>query len=187
MYISESRNGLFLTSSCTYLVCCFFIIIGWVLKTKTSFSRNSAIFLLGKCYHFKADGNRNVKHTPTYRIVIKNDWYIPNAFHVRAGGDCCYVLITDEDSPTESSGTDIFDDDAVMGNVDGFRKDFASRIWLTYRDEFAMLPGSAITTDCGWGCTLRAGQMMLAQALLLHFLGRGQFQVSLCLLMIKGF
>lgn len=105
----------------------------WMLKTKTSFSRNSAVFLLGKCYHFKAD---------------------------------------DEDSPTESCSTDVFDDEPVMGNVDGFRRDFASRIWLTYRDDFATLPESNITTDCGWGCTLRAGQMMLAQALLLHFLGR---------------
>ncbi|XP_074687957.1 cysteine protease ATG4C isoform X2 [Strix aluco] len=27
----------------------------WVLKTKTYFSRNSPVFLLGKCYHFKTD------------------------------------------------------------------------------------------------------------------------------------
>ncbi|XP_076871005.1 cysteine protease ATG4C [Brachyhypopomus gauderio] len=103
----------------------------WVLKTKTSFSRNSPVFLLGKCYHFKAE---------------------------------------DEESPTENSNA--FDGDSVMGDVDGFRSDFASRVWLTYREEFAPLPGSTVTSDCGWGCTLRAGQMMLAQALLLHFLGR---------------
>ncbi|KAL6458127.1 hypothetical protein MHYP_G00333570 [Metynnis hypsauchen] len=105
----------------------------WVLKTKTSFSRNSPVFLLGKCYHFKAE---------------------------------------DEESPTESCTADEFDNDVVMGNVDDFRRDFASRVWLTYREEFATLPDSVVTSDCGWGCTLRAGQMMLAQALVLHFLGR---------------
>uniref|UniRef100_A0A8C2K495 Cysteine protease n=1 Tax=Cyprinus carpio TaxID=7962 RepID=A0A8C2K495_CYPCA len=105
----------------------------WALKSKTAFSRNSPVFLLGKCYHFKA---------------------------------------VDDESPTESCTAEALDDDIVTGNVDGFRKDFTSRVWLTYREEFPALPGSTITSDCGWGCTLRAGQMILAQALLLHILGR---------------
>uniref|UniRef100_A0A671W6T3 Cysteine protease n=1 Tax=Sparus aurata TaxID=8175 RepID=A0A671W6T3_SPAAU len=108
------------------------VFLGWALKSKTSFSRNSPVLLLGKCYHFKAE---------------------------------------DDDSPTEAC-CEPFDEDFVMGNVEAFRKDFASRVWLTYREEFPPLPGSTLTSDCGWGCMLRAGQMMLAQALTLHFLGR---------------
>nr|XP_021332507.1 cysteine protease ATG4C isoform X2 [Danio rerio] len=104
----------------------------WALKSKTAFSRNSPVFLLGKCYHFK---------------------------------------VVDDENPTESTA-EALDDDVVTGNVDEFRKDFTSRVWLTYREEFPALPGSSFTSDCGWGCTLRAGQMILAQALLLHILGR---------------
>ncbi|KAL2089696.1 hypothetical protein ACEWY4_014384 [Coilia grayii] len=105
----------------------------WALKSKTSFSRNSPVFLLGKCYHFKVD---------------------------------------DEESPTEDCSFQSNDDGVLMGNVEAFRKDFASRVWLTYREDFPALFGSALTSDCGWGCTLRAGQMMLAQGLISHFLGR---------------
>ncbi|XP_041791207.1 cysteine protease ATG4C isoform X2 [Chelmon rostratus] len=104
----------------------------WALKSKTSFSRNSPVLLLGKCYHFKAE---------------------------------------DDDGPVEAC-YELSDGDFVMGNVEAFRKDFASRLWLTYREEFPPLPGSTLTSDCGWGCMLRAGQMMLAQALILHLLGR---------------
>ncbi|NXK31891.1 ATG4C protease, partial [Piprites chloris] len=109
----------------------------WVLKTKTYFSRNSPVFLLGKCYHFKTEGE--------YR-----------ALPCSAGDGSNFDKINTE----------------ISGNVEEFRKDFISRIWLTYREEFPQIKGSALTTDCGWGCTLRTGQMLLAQGLMLHFLGR---------------
>ncbi|KAI8805731.1 hypothetical protein BJ742DRAFT_680726 [Cladochytrium replicatum] len=50
--------------------------------------------------------------------------------------------------------------------------DLKSRIWITYRHSFPPIQPSTFTTDVGWGCMLRSGQMLLANSFIVDRLGR---------------
>ncbi|KAL1714431.1 peptidase family C54-domain-containing protein [Schizophyllum commune] len=90
---------------------------------------------------------------------------------------------------------------AASGWPQEFFSDFASRLWLTYRSGFAPIRDMALeelepvrsepskgalstltsaltgrrglTSDAGWGCMLRTGQSLLANALVVAWMGRG--------------
>jgi len=55
---------------------------------------------------------------------------------------------------------------------DKFLEDWQSRFLFTYRSGFSPLPNSNITSDAGWGCSLRVVQMLVAQAMSQVVFGR---------------
>ncbi|KAL1746117.1 peptidase family C54-domain-containing protein [Schizophyllum fasciatum] len=95
---------------------------------------------------------------------------------------------------------------AASGWPQEFFSDFASRLWLTYRSGFAPIrdmsledldpPRSGalstltsaltgrrgLTSDAGWGCMLRTGQSLLANALVVAWMGRANLALYIHLL-----
>ncbi|KAG8508275.1 Cysteine protease ATG4B, partial [Galemys pyrenaicus] len=61
---------------------------------------------------------------------------------------------------------------SVFTEKDEILSDVASRLWFTYRKNFPAIGGTGPTSDTGWGCMLRCGQMIFAQALVCRHLGR---------------
>ncbi|MCL4132760.1 UNVERIFIED_CONTAM: hypothetical protein GTU68_057165 [Idotea baltica] len=56
--------------------------------------------------------------------------------------------------------------------LEEIRSDVRTRIWLTYRRNFPQISDTTFTSDKGWGCMLRCGQMVLAESLIRFHLGR---------------
>ncbi|GCC17272.1 cysteine protease atg4da isoform X1 [Chiloscyllium punctatum] len=109
-------------------------------------------------YGWVVKGRTNFSKTSPIFLLGRCYCFESEAADLPSNSDTSYETGSDQSSSPPSVGL--------------FRKDFASRIWLTYRREFPQLEGSVWTTDCGWGCMLRSGQMLLAQGLLVHLLSR---------------
>lgn len=71
-------------------------------------------------------------------------------------------LLTPEWYPVETYINEI---DIVL-ELDRIRRDITSIIWCTYRKGFVPIGDEGLwTSDKGWGCMLRCGQMVLGVAL----------------------
>lgn len=102
------------------------------------------------------------------------------------------TFTSDDDSPATTTQDEL----SAYGWPVAFLDDFESKIWLTYRSNFCSIPKSddqnaassmtlgvrlrsqlmdsqGFTSDTGWGCMIRSGQSLLANALSILHLGRG--------------
>ena len=59
-----------------------------------------------------------------------------------------------------------------INDYEARRNDESSLFWFTYRCDFPCIEPYGITSDAGWGCMLRALQMMMGQALRMHYKSR---------------
>lgn len=147
-----------------------------------------SIWCLGKQYHSRNDRNGVSEGSAEPR----------NGFHARADDEPAtgqQPPATQEIRPDASiNGSSALQH---LENVDsGWPKDFLddceARAWFTYRSSFPPIKKSSdaamtlsvrlrslgdqagFTSDTGWGCMIRSGQSLLANALMTLRLGRGR-------------
>jgi cysteine protease ATG4 len=151
----------------------------------------SPIWCLGRQYKTEvakvtaAAGTNTPPHDDKFEII--GDQHLPQA-------------ATPPDSTASSFDSVQAYPESANGGQDGgwppsFLDDFEARIWLTYRSHFPAIPKSqdpkaqasmsfkvrlsqlvdqgGFTSDAGWGCMIRSGQSLLANALVMLELGRG--------------
>lgn len=57
----------------------------------------------------------------------------------------------------------------AIQELETIRRDVQSRLWCTYRRGFVPIGSPQLTSDKGWGCMLRCGQMVLGEKKIVHY------------------
>ncbi|CAB4424370.1 unnamed protein product [Rhizophagus irregularis] len=113
-------------------------------------SKDNSIWLMGVCYEVSGDRNSS---------EYNGSFYEGSHYYYTTPGSFPHLSMQQQTlSPTNFPAE--------------FYQDFTSRIWCTYRHNYAPIKPTHFTNDGGWGCMLRSSQSLLANALIIQFLGR---------------
>lgn len=166
----------------------------WDPEPRNDDNSNPPIWCLGIRYGATAVSNSDTPKVP----ISRQDIEAPTSYNGH-GSDRAprrAKVTASEDASGEASNPGLTESDENGGWPSGFLDDFESRIWLTYRADFPTIKKSlesnasasislsvrlrsqlvdqgGFTSDTGWGCMIRSGQSLLANALAILRLGRG--------------
>lgn len=159
----------------------------WDPEPKNDDASGSCIWCLGKEYAIQTtpNGSRAPESEDERRELALNG----QNSHQDAKG--INFAVTNGTSAAEPK-TQSHDSEADRGWPSEFLDDCESRLWYTYRSNFPAIKKSSdasmtlsvrlrslgdqggFTSDTGWGCMIRSGQSLLANALIVLRLGRGK-------------
>jgi len=97
-------------------------------------------------------------------------WLLGHSYHKTNPSSQRSSLGSDLDAASAATSPDTLP--AAAAAMTPLMEDFHSKLWMTYRKGFECFPKTQIDSDCGWGCMIRAGQMLVANTLIDLHLGR---------------
>ncbi|KAI0969095.1 cysteine protease atg4 [Xylaria arbuscula] len=164
----------------------------WDPEPTNDIIRDQPVWCLGSRYNLNTANNNSPKREPAAAAAPD-----PEDSTRGSGPSPAQLPETPPDSISSSFDESLAYEEAPRdgGWPPAFLDDFESRIWMTYRSEFNAIPRShdpkalaalsfsmriktqlsdqtGFTSDSGWGCMIRSGQSLLANAMAIQRLGR---------------
>lgn len=159
----------------------------WDPEPKNDDASGSCIWCLGREYATRntPNGSRDLES--------EADRHEPALHGQKSHQDANRIKLAATDASSEGGPkTQLHGNEDDRGWPAEFLDDCESRLWFTYRSNFSAIKKSSdasmtlsvrlrslgdqggFTSDTGWGCMIRSGQCLLANALVMLRLGRGK-------------